>query len=490
MTIVDSGPHPHLGDPLRRGTLPAAWKELADDDSDRQCLTHGDETLTRGGLDSRSATAAARLFGAGVRRGDRVMTSAAPSLDLVAAHVAALRLGAVVVPVNGALGQREVTHIARDSGARLAVTDDHRWSGWLAPEVTVIRPDLPVREAEPGSLDEVDGNSPAMIGYTSGTTGAPKGAVLTHGNLLATAEAVRVAWGWTANDRLVLALPLFHMHGLGVGLHGTLTAGAHAVLLPRFDPDDVLAAVDDTAATMFFGVPTMYSRLLAHPDVARMRRLRLCVSGSAPLAPDAWHRFHELTGLEILERYGMTETGMLVSNTLAGPRRPGSVGYPLPGVQARIDGDPGEVLVRGPNVFPGYWRNPEATTAAFEDGWFRTGDLATVGPDGDIRLVGRAGDMVISGGENVYPREIEDLLVTMPGVTEVAVGSTPDPDWGEIVTAWIVAEDGGTPDVEAVRSFLADDLAAFKHPRIVHLVAELPRNALGKVQKHRLGAET
>jgi len=331
--------------------------------------------------------------------------------------------------------------------------------------------------------------------------------VLSHANLLASSESVRLAWRWDAGDRLVLALPLFHIHGLGVGLHGTLLAGASAVLLPRFDPDTVLDAAAAHRATMFFGVPTMYARLAASLRVGELGRLRLCVSGSAPLPPAVFDRLAEGSGQRVLERYGMTETGMNVSNPYDGERRPGTVGFPLPGVELRLaprgtGGVPptaaaraakgsAEIQLRGPNVFGGYWDQPEATAAAFtDDGWFRTGDIGEHDADGYLRLVGRARELIITGGLNVYPREVEDVLLEHPAVAEVAVAGVADAEWGEVVTAWVVPARAASPPAPAeLTGFAAERLARFKCPRHVVFVEALPRNALGKVLRHELRPE-
>jgi len=313
--------------------------------------------------------------------------------------------------------------------------------------------------------------------------------VLAHGNLLASAEALRLAWRWDPQDRLVLALPLFHIHGLGVGLHGTLLAGASAVLLPRFEADAVLDAARDHRATLFFGVPTMYTRLAASPRAAELGRLRLCVSGSAPLPPTVFERLAERAGQRVLERYGMTETIMNVSNPYDGERRPGTVGLPLPGVELRLaGGDQGEVLLRGPNVFSSYWGNPAATAQAFDgDGWFRTGDLGSFDERGYLRIEGRSKELIITGGYNVHPREVEELLLEHPGVAEVAVVGTPSEEWGEQVTAFVVPTDpGAPPGRDELLAFAAERLAGFKRPRVVHYVEALPRSALGKVLKHEL----
>jgi len=367
------------------------------------------------------------------------------------------------------------------------IDDDQRAAFVRAadPSVRIVSPDVALPEGEPPPLDASAPGAPALIGYTSGTTGRPKGAVLSHANLLASVEALRLAWRWTPEDRLVLSLPLFHMHGLGVGLHGTLHAGASAVLLPRFEEDAVFDAITDHAATLFFGVPTLYHRLVDTARVTLLASLRLCVSGSAPLPADLHRRFEAVTGQRILERYGMTETAMLVSNPVEGERRPGTVGLPLPGVDVRLAGEPGEIQVRGPNVFSGYWERPDANAEAFtEDGWFRTGDLGHCDEAGYLCIAGRAKELVISGGYNVYPREVEDALRRHPAIEDAAVVGTPSAEWGELVTAYVVARED--VPLDTLRSFLAEHLAPYKHPRRVHRVEALPRNALGKVQKHRL----
>ena len=473
-------------------SLPAAWaKRWASQTTKPTLWDTNAGWVTRGELAERTRAAAGRLFGAGLRKSDRIIVSAAASVDLAVAHVAALRLGLIVVPVNGAYQKGELAHILGDADPRAAVVDNAEWVRWLAelnPEITVLSPRLELDDDEAPSLDQLSSGDPALLGYTSGTTGMPKGAVLTHGNLLAGAESVRIAWRWTPEDRLVLALPLFHMHGLGVGLHGTLLAGASAVLLNGFSPNAVLDAVQTHDATLFFGVPTMYNRLAQSPRVEELARMRLCVAGSAPLSADLHRRLEEAAEVRVLERYGMTETIMLVSNPYDAERRAGTVGFPLPGVELRLAPDTGEVQVRGPSVFAGYWRRPEDTTAAFEeDGWFHTGDLGEFDEEGYLRLRGRAKELVISGGYNVYPREVEDALRTHPDVDDVAITGTPDEEWGEIVTAWVVPESGKAPELDSLRAHLDGVCADFKHPRLLHLVEELPRNALGKVQKHLLG---
>jgi malonyl-CoA/methylmalonyl-CoA synthetase len=473
-------------------SLPAAWARVWARDPPHPVLGDGEHWLRAEELEERTRIVAGRYRGAGLVPGDRIVVSASASLDLVIAHLAALRAGLVVVPVNAAYREREVAVIARDCAPAAAVVGDPEFGRWITEAspraVVACGPDVPIAD---GAIDAIDDASPddtAMLCYTSGTTGAPKGARLTHANVLASPEALRLAWRWTADDRLVLALPLFHMHGLGVGLHGTLLAGASALLVPRFDPDTVLDAARAEHGTLFFGVPTMYERLARSPRAGELAQLRLCVSGSAPLAPTLCDQLRDDAGVDVLERYGMTETLMTVSNPYDGERRAGTVGFPLPGIDLRL-GDGDEILVRGPNVFPGYWERPEANAEAFTvdaDGasWFHTGDIGARDADGYLSIVGRAKELIISGGFNVYPREVEDVLRDHAAVVDVAVIGTPSDEWGEVVTAVVVAD--GPLDTDALLAFAAEQLAPYKRPRVVRVVDELPRNALGKVLRHEL----
>jgi len=481
------GEDPAGYDPLGRRSLPAAWAARWAATPDAEVLFEaGRGWLTAGALEEATRRVAGRFAGVGLVAGDRVLFSTATSVELVVAHVAAYRAGLVVVPANTAYTEREIAHVARDARVRAAVVDDVERARWVrdagGADVVVTGPDVDLADAPPPPLDGVGPDDPAHLGYTSGTTGAPKGAALTHGNLLANSEALERAWRWTAEDRLVLALPLFHAHGLCNGLHGTLLAGASAVLLPGFTVDSVLDAAAEHDATLFFGVPTMYHRLAASARALELGRLRLCVSGSAALPADLHRSLQDDAGVAVLERYGMTETNMLVSNPYDGERRAGTVGLPLPGVEVRL-ADGGEIEVRGPNVFGGYWQRPEATVEAFtDDAWFRTGDLGDHDDAGYLRLLGRAKELIITGGYNVYPREVEDVLGAHPDVTEAAVVGIPSTEWGETVVAYVV----GGGDTAAVQSWAESQLAAYKRPREYRWVTTLPRNALGKVQKHLL----
>jgi len=478
--------------------LPSRWRRRWQSEPRQRVLWDSDDGwVTAQELARRTARTAGRLHGAGLRPGDRLLLSARSSTAAVAAYAAALRLGLVVVPVSTGYREREVGHVVRDARPAAAILDGEdggRRAAWVraaaAGPVVVIGPEVDLPDGDDPELDRARPGDPALLCYTSGTTGPPKGAVLSHANLAASAEALRLAWRWSPADRLVLSLPLFHVHGLGVGVNGTLAAGASAVILDRFDADGVLDAVAEHEATLFFGVPTMYVRLAASPRVGELRRLRLCVSGSAPLPAELHERLARDSGQRVLERYGMTETLMNVSNPYEGDRRPGAVGLPLPGVEVRLaGGDPGEILLRGPNVFRGYWERPDATAEAFDgDGWFRSGDIGSLDPDGYLRIVGRAKELIISGGYNVYPREVEDVLRDHPAVADAAVVGVPSAEWGEVVTAFVVRAAGAEVEQDELLAFAAGQLAPYKCPRTIRWRDDLPRNALGKLLRHELRA--
>jgi malonyl-CoA/methylmalonyl-CoA synthetase len=475
----------------RWGRFPEAplWLEAGYRSGGRSQPTRPDgRWWTAGEFEAATRMAAGRLRAAGLHPGDRVVWSTDSSVVSLVAHVGALRAGLVVVPANTEYSERELAHIVADTSPSGAIVDGPEQADWIRRAspgpVVVVGSALDLPDGDPGTIDEAAPNDLALISFTSGTTGMPKGAVLRHRNLLAATESVIRAWRWTPEDRLVHCLPIFHAHGLCVGAYGTMLAGASAVLLPGFDPAAVADAVDEHEATLFFGVPTMYHRLVGSAQAHSLRPLRLCVSGSAPLAAGLHRQITAASGVAILERYGMTETLMNVSNPYHGERRPGTVGFPLPGVEVSF-ADDGEILVRGPNVFDGYWGRPDADAEVFvaaDDGggaWFLTGDLGE-DSDGYLTIRGRSKELIISGGFNVYPREIEDVLVTHPGVAEVAVTGVSSDEWGEIVTAWIVP-DGSPPSVEDLAEFTADTLAPYKRPRVVRVVEALPRNAMGKV---------
>jgi malonyl-CoA/methylmalonyl-CoA synthetase len=438
-------------------------------------------TVDGAALERRTAQLASALSSHGVGAGDRVLWSARATLESVQVLLAVLRAGAVLVPLSPSARPPEVAHVIGDAAPTLAVCDRDR-DHVFRPGVTALRIDELLRESGPdrsGTLPELEPRDDALIVYTSGTTGKPKGAVHTHASLLAGISPLLSAWDWEPADRLVLCLPLFHVHGLCAGLFGTLAAGASAVVFDRFDESAVLGAAP--GSTMFFGVPTMYHRLLASGRSRELATLRLCVSGSAPLAADLWHRL-SADGVAVLERYGMTETLLTLSNPLVGERRPGSVGVPLPGVEAAVEAADeqgvGELHVRGASVCRGYWRRD-----AFDPGeWFATGDLVSVSGDGYVTVRGRRTELIITGGHNVYPAEVEAVLSRHPGVEEVAVVGLPSAEWGETVVAYVV----GDPDLASLHELAAAELAPFKCPREVRLVDALPRNALGKIVRGEL----
>jgi malonyl-CoA/methylmalonyl-CoA synthetase len=460
----------------------------------------GPVTLTFGDIDRRANRMARALDARGIERGDRVALHLANGLAFIDLFLACTRLGAVLVPMNILYRERELAHIVHDAAPRLTVAGAATLDQF-PPDAGVI--DVDTLMAQAGAASDaplrrpIDGDDPAGIIYTSGTTGRSKGAVLSHNNFLANASSLVTCWNITASDRYLAVLPLFHVHGLGNGLCVWLASGCRMRLVERFEHARAATLFDEFQPTLVFGVPTIYVRMLELPPETAQRigrRARLFVSGSAPLPAPVFEAFRERFGHAILERYGMSETLMLISNPYAGERRPGTVGFPLPGVSVRIvdaqdqpvpDGQVGQALVRGPNVFQGYWRQPEATTAAFTDGWFRTGDMAHRSSDGYITLCGRASDLIISGGFNIYPREIEEFLQEQPGVREAAVVGVPDERRGEVPVAYLVAGPDGC-DEEAIRTACGKAFASFKQPRAFLRVDALPRNALGKVQKHLL----
>ncbi|HEY2950646.1 MAG TPA: AMP-binding protein [Micromonosporaceae bacterium] len=475
------------------GSLPGAFTAAWATDPGRVVLSTLDGVrLNADELAARTSSAAGRYAAAGLSPGDRVLLSAGTSVDLVVAYLGALRRGLTVVPANPGSPDAELARLASGSRPALAVLDSPGRLG--DARVPVTTPDLASlpRSGGPVDLDRARPEDVALIIYTSGTTGRPKGVPLSHANLLASAHAVRLAWRWQPDDRLALCLPLFHVHGLGVGLHGTLVTGASATLMPKFEPAAVAAAIADDGATMFFGVPTMYHRLAGSAHLSSLAGLRLAVSGSAPLPVGLHAALREGSGQVVLERYGMTETVMLVSNPYDGERRPGTVGFPLPGVEVRLaprSGGVSEIEVRGPNVISGYLDDPAATAASFTvDGWLRTGDLGELDSDGYLRISGRVKELIISGGYNVYPREVEEVLREHPEVADAAVVGAPSAEWGETVVAFIVAADPA--DADALAGSLVDwcvgRLTAYKRPREWRFVPAIPRNALGKIERHRL----
>lgn len=450
------------------------------------------------------------LVQVGLAPGDRVAAQVEKTPEALALYAACVQAGIVFLPLNTAYTIQELEYFIEDSGARLVICDSMAESALAA--VTARRSvAIETLNADgSGTLSALASVMPAAFVpvprgladlaaflYTSGTTGRSKGAMLTQGNLLSNAETLAAIWQFTDDDVLLHALPIFHTHGLFVASNVTLVAGGSLIFLPKFDLDQVLLHLP-TATTMM-GVPTFYTRLLGDPAFTRdlVAHMRLFVSGSAPLLAETHVQFEERTGHRILERYGMTETNMNTSNPYIGERRSGTVGFPLPGVELKItdpatgetlaQGEVGQIEVRGPNVFTGYWQMPDKTAAELRsDGFFITGDLGRIDVDGYVHIVGRNKDLIISGGYNIYPKEIEEILDAQPGVLESAVVGVQHPDFGETVVAIIVEKKGQTANLEAIETSLRRTLARFKHPRKLILLADLPRNTMGKVQKNVL----
>ncbi|MGL4278846.1 MAG: malonate--CoA ligase [Albidovulum sp.] len=467
--------------------------------------------VTHGGFSDLAARYGAALVQAGLKPGDRVAMQMEKSPHMLALIAGAIRQGVVFLPLNTAYTPAEIAYFVTDAGAKLLVAGS-KASDALSPvaeaagaRLATLDPDgtgsladlargLPPVAVEPRAPSDL-----AAFLYTSGTTGRSKGAMLSHDNLLSNAKVLTDYWRFTEKDVLLHALPIFHTHGLFVATNVALLAGCPMIFLPKFDAEEVIRLLPEATAMM--GVPTFYTRLLGDPRLTRdlVGNVRLFVSGSAPLLADTHRQWEARTGQRILERYGMTETNMNTSNPYDGERRAGTVGFPLPGVELKIcdgsgaevpAGEIGTIEVRGPNVFQGYWRMPEKTAEELRaDGFFITGDLGTVDADGYVTIVGRAKDLVISGGFNVYPKEVEMALDALPGVLESAVIGVPHPDFGEAVVAVLVPEAGVSLDAKAVGTALAASLAKFKLPKHIDIRADLPRNTMGKVQKNLLRDE-
>jgi malonyl-CoA/methylmalonyl-CoA synthetase len=460
-------------------------------------------------LERETARVASFLTGLGLAQGDRVAAQIDKSPQGLFLYLGCIRAGLCFLPLNTAYQRGELAYFLQDAEPRVVVCRpqmlgtfqelthesgsahlyvlDADGRGTLTDAIAGAKTDF----AEPA----LGANDLAVIIYTSGTTGRSKGAMVTHGNLTSNGAVLKDYWRFTEGDVLLHALPTFHVHGLFVGIHPILLAGARILFHRKFDPKAMIGALP--RATAMMGVPTFYVRLLAEPGLTRelVRHMRLFVSGSAPLLLDTFNEWTARTGHTILERYGMSEAGMITSNPYDRERRGGTVGFPLPGVAVRVvddgaalgPGKPGVVEIKGPNVFAGYWRMPEKTREEFTaDGWFRTGDVGQWSDDGYLSIVGRAKDLIISGGYNVYPKEIELVIDAMPGVVESAVVGVPHPDFGESVTAVVVRQEGATFDDAAVIAHVKSQIANFKVPKRVVFVDDLPRNAMGKVQKNVL----
>jgi malonyl-CoA/methylmalonyl-CoA synthetase len=481
-------------------------------DGSAPCLIltgQGDRTIDYAQIAAESGRIANALVSAGCTPGDRVAVQVDKPWQVLPLYLGVLRAGLVYLPLNSGYQRAELDYFFEDAAPRVIVCSPERLGTveTLARGATVLTLDAKGGElwtraqAESDAYETVQ-RAPddlAAILYTSGTTGRAKGAMLTHRNLASNAVTLVAAWGFTRDDVLIHALPVYHVHGLFVALHCALLSGGRVLWMSKFDAKEVLRLIP--RATTMMGVPTFYMRLLAEPALDRptCAGMRLFIAGSAPLLAETFREFEQRTGHAVLERYGMTETGMNASNPLLGARKPGCVGPPLPGVSIRVvdaegaecaAGTIGEVQVRGPNVTPGYWNQPDKTAESFtSDGWFRTGDLGTFDDDGYLAIVGRAKDLIISGGLNVYPKEIEERLDALPGVEESAVIGVPDADFGEAVVAIVIPRAGHSLDEARIIASLKAEIAGFKVPKRVVFATELPRNAMGKVQKSALRAQ-
>jgi len=462
---------------------------------DKIALQFGDLNLTFGQIDQRSNQTANLLLAKGLATGDRLCVYLENCVEIIDLFLACAKTGIIFVPINILYKEREMGHILQDADPKFLIANGEvpgNFEAWqLADFMKEVseQPDAPVTVS-------TTGDSPAALVYTSGTTGQSKGAILTHNNFLSNGLNLNACWNITEADRFLLALPLFHVHALANGVHCWLLSGCTMRLLPRFEHGKAAEEFLSFKPTLFFGVPTIYIRLLDQPaEIAQQigSFMRLFVCGSAPLPAHVLEEFETKYGHVILERYGMTETLMNISNPYIGERRPGSIGFPLPGISGKIvlpDGrtaapdEEGEVYIKGPNVFAGYWKREQATTDAFADGYFKTGDMGVLSADGYFTLRGRKSDLIISGGFNIYPREIEDFLLEQPGVAEATVIGIPHDTRGEMPVAYIVPSDGF--DAATIEENCKRTFASFKVPRSFIQVESLPRTALGKVQKHLL----
>lgn len=481
---------------LTRGTIPGVLADSARSNAGSTLNVAG-ERLTHAELHACSSRGASVLAASGISRGARVVINAPTSMRLIVCYFAALHIGGVVTLTNPAYTAAELDAVIERSGAELLLVENGSQRTANVPVQSLHELLNTAEQAVEHAPVPLGSEDVALLAFTSGTTGSPKGVPLTHGQLLASIRSAMWAWRWSSTDTLVHALPLFHQHGLS-GVHASLLAGSDAAILARFDPEELLATIEREQATILFGVPSIHDRLVRlDPErLAPLRRLRLITSGSAPLSAALAQAFWERTGMAPLERYGLTEAGLDVSNLYEGERAVGTVGFPLPGVDVALtdpQGDPvgvgaaGEIVLRGPQVFDGYLDDPAATDAAFwPNGWFRTGDLGRWDGDGRLVICGRLKDLVITGGMNVTPQEVEEVVERFPGVSEAAVAGLPSERWGEEVAVWVVTEDGCTVDPEELIAHCRKQLAAYKCPKQVFGVDELPRNAIGKITRSKL----
>ena len=465
------------------------------DRKDKTALIFGDQIFTFGDIELRSNQMAHLLLQKGCKSGDRVCIYLENCVEMIDLYIACAKTGIVFVPINILYKEREVSHILADAEPRLLFANGEVPGGFDAFQLNDLI--ALVKEQPTHRLPiQTTGDSSAALVYTSGTTGTSKGAILTHNNFISNGINITTCWKITDADRFLLSLPLFHVHGLANGIHCWLISGCLMKLLVRFEHQKATEELLGFKPSLFFGVPTVFIRMLDFDDATAKEigaNGRLFVSGSAPLPAQVMEAFEKKYGSVILERYGMTETLMNISNPYVGERRAGTVGFPLPGISAKVVdnngeiaavGEEGEVYIKGPNVFAGYWKRPDATKEAFVDGYFKTGDIGILSEDGYFTLKGRKSDLIISGGFNIYPREIEEFLTEQPGVIEAAVVGIPHETRGEVPVAYLVVDK--TYNAELVEAACKYTFASFKIPRSFYCIEKIPRTALGKVQKHLL----
>ena len=494
--------------------ITALFKQTAQRLPDKVAFEFEEQRVTFREIDTAGNKVANALQSIGIAKGDRVAQFTPNSLEIIYSLVGNFKNGSIVVPMNASFKEQEIHHILGDSGAKVIITDTER-----LPLVKAVLPKLPelkhillidgnhegtnnfydlIKNASEKELSvSIKDEDYALICYTSGTTGKPKGASLSQINITSNIKALQQAWKWTEDDIFLLTLPLYHIHGLGVAVCGSLYVGNFTILRRKFAAEDVLETIQKRKATLFMGVPTMYFKLL---DVEGLEKydissMRLFVSGSAPLSKDMFYKLKKALGHEILERAGMSESMMNFSNPYDGERIPGSVGPCLPGVKVRITdknyndvpvGAEGEILIKGPNVFNGYWNKPSYNKQCFRDGWFITGDVGKIDEKNYVYIIGRSKDVIISGGINIYPREIEDVVESLLQVKECAVVGVPDKEFGESVKAYVVLNSGSKLTEDDVINYCREKLASFKKPKFVEFLDALPKNTMGKIIKEEL----
>jgi malonyl-CoA/methylmalonyl-CoA synthetase len=491
-------------------TLVSSFNKTFQTYADKVAIDVNDKQVTFEELNKKANKIANSLKKLGVNKGDRIALYLGNNLELIYFFVGILKNGSVIVPMNTSFKEKEAGYLINNSGAKAILTCDE-----CLPVIKNILPQLPnlkhiivtdnkeyisyedfIKDAsdEDPNVEVTDEDGSIMF-YTSGTTGRSKGALLSHKNMESDLEALKQAWHITENDKQILSLPLFHIHGLGVALCGSFYNGYSFVLRPKFDAEETLKLIEEKKATLFMGVPTMYIKILQVKEKYKTDSMRLFISGSAPLSAETFKEFQQVFGQEILERAGMSETNMNFSNPYDGKRKPGTVGPVLPCVEVKITDDKfdevhpgkeGNILIKGDNVFKGYWNAPDKTKESFHDGWFITGDLGKIDEDGYVTFLGRSKDLIISGGENIYPAEVEEIINSHPSVLESAVIGVPDKEFGESVKACVVLRGTKKATQEEIIQYCKEKLASYKKPKFVDFIPELPKNAMGKVQKNVL----